>query len=136
LHTLADRFDAARASDMSATTAGKWRALLTEQADRVTRAVDQMRNLLEPVFLTYDERTALRSQRAPAPQAADQSGPAGGAARRIAEDLRQAEHATRAALAVAEVAPKTIELRELTFWRRLAATSDRIAALRQQLMAP
>ena len=52
LSTLAERFDAARASEMSATTSGKWRALLTEQADRVTRAVDQMRTLLEPVFLT------------------------------------------------------------------------------------
>ena len=67
LRTLADRFEAARPSDMSATTAGKWRALLTEQADRVTRAVDRMRALLEPVFLTYDERTTLQSQPAAAP---------------------------------------------------------------------
>jgi RNA polymerase sigma factor (sigma-70 family) len=134
LSMLVDRFDAARASEISTTTSGKWHALLAEQADRVTRAVDQMRTLLEPVFLTYDERTALRSQPAPAPLAEDRPGP-GGEARRLAEDLRQVEHVTRAALAVAEIAPGTIELRERAFWRRLAATSDRIAALRQQLMA-
>jgi hypothetical protein len=144
LSTLADRFDAARASDMSAATTGKWHALLAEQADRVTRAVDQMRTLLEPIFLTYEERTALRSQPAAgapaaAPPAENRLGPGGeapgGEARRINEELRQAEHDTRAALAVAEVAPATIELRERTFWRRLAATSERIVALRQQLMA-
>ncbi len=73
-------------------------------------------------------------QPAPGSQAADRHGP-GGEARRIAEDLRQVEQATRAALAVAEVAPATIELRERTFWRRLAATGDRIAAFRQQLMS-
>jgi RNA polymerase sigma factor (sigma-70 family) len=133
LGTLADRFDTVRASEIPATTSGKWRALLTEQADRVTRAVDQMRTLLEPVFLTYDERTSLRSQPV-SPLAGDRLGP-GGEARRIAEDLRQVEHDTRAALAVAEIAPATIELRERTFWRRLAATSDRIAAFRQQLIA-
>lgn len=137
LSMLADRFDVARLAEMSATTTGKWRALLTEQADRVTRAVDRMRALLEPVFLTYDERAALRSPpvSVSAPLAGDRLGP-GGEARRLAEDLRQVEHDTRAALAVAEVAPETIELRERAFWRRLAATSDRIAGLRQQLMAP
>jgi RNA polymerase sigma factor (sigma-70 family) len=145
LSTLADRFEAARASDVSAATSEKWRALLTEQADRVTRAVDQMRTLLEPVFLTYDERTAPRSQPVlSVPLAGDRPGPGpgtgpgiglGGEARRIEEDLRQVEHAARTALAVAEVAPVTIELRDRTFWRRLAATSDRIAAFRKQLMA-
>jgi hypothetical protein len=134
LSTLAERFEEVRLSEITAGTSRKWRALLTEQADRVTRAVDQMRTLLEPVFLTYDERTALRSQPGSAPPAGDRPGP-GGEARRIAEDLRQVEHDTRAALAVAEIAPATIELREPTFWRRLAATSERIAALRQLLMA-
>jgi hypothetical protein len=154
LSTLADRFDAVGASAMSATTSGKWRALLTEQADRVTRAVDQLRALLEPVFLTYDDRAAPGSQpaapslspggsgapgRAPdraadlAPDGAPDRLGSAGEARRIADDLREVERATRAALAVAEVAPGTIELRERTFWQRLAATSDRIAALRQRL---
>jgi hypothetical protein len=41
------------------------------------------------------------------------------------------ERATRAALAVAETAPASIELRDVTFWRRLAATRDRIAAFTQ-----
>ena len=44
LSMLADRFDVVRLSEISATTSGKWRVLLTEQADRVTRAVDQMRD--------------------------------------------------------------------------------------------
>jgi hypothetical protein len=136
LSTLADRLDAARAADIPERTSEKWRVLLTEQANRVERGVYQMRTLLEPVFLTYDDRAALRAQPQPAPgaQAVDRPGP-GGEARRIAEDLREVEQATRAALAVAEVAPGTIELRERAFWRRLAATGDRIAAFRQQLMS-
>jgi hypothetical protein len=127
LRTLTERFDAARASEIPDTTSRKWRALLTEQVQRVSRGVDQVRSVLEPVFMPYAERTAR-----PAPFVADPRG-LSDEARRIAEDLGQVEQATRAALAVAETAPIAIELRDRAFWQRLAATRDRIAALAHQL---
>jgi hypothetical protein len=135
LRTLAERFDTARASELSDITSRKWLALLTAQADRVARAVDQVRNQLEPLFVPSGELAApatASGSTASAAQtrlAADQR--LGDAARRIAEDLTQVERATRAALAVAETAPVSIELRDVTFWRRLAATRDRITAFTQ-----
>jgi RNA polymerase sigma factor (sigma-70 family) len=127
LSALADRFDAMSTSPMPDTTSRKWLALLAEQADRVASAIDQVRALLEPVFVRDDEPAA------PAPTIED-TRPLGDEARHIAEELRQVERATRAALAVAESAPATIELRETAFWRRLAATSVRVAVLKRQLV--
>jgi RNA polymerase sigma factor (sigma-70 family) len=134
LRTLAERFDAASASGLADITSTKWRALLTAQAERVAGAVDRVRTELEPLFIQGGESAT------PAPGGGSGSTPSaastriaadqhlGDAARRIAEDLGQVERATRAALAVAETAPATIELRDATFWRRLGATRDRIAA--------
>jgi hypothetical protein len=139
LSALADRFDALDASAMHDTTSRKWRALLVEQIDRVAHAVDQVRALLAPVFVRDDEPAAPRSasghtpRLVPAPMIED-TRDLGDEAQRIAGDLRQVERATRAALAVAESAPTTIELRDAAFWDRLAATSDRIAALIRQVI--
>jgi hypothetical protein len=139
LRTLAERFDAARASELPDNASRKWRALLTAQADRVARAVDQVRTQLEPLFVPNGESAARAAGSGPAPSAAQTRMAAeqrlGDAARRIAEDLGQVERATRAALAVAETAPATIELRDVTFWRRLAATRDRIAAFTHHVIA-
>jgi hypothetical protein len=137
LRILAERFDTARASDLSEATSGKWHALLTAQADRVARAVDQMRTQLEPLFVQDGEPamsgagSGSMASAASTRIAAEQG--LSDAARRIAEDLTLVERATRAALAVAETAPATIELRDTTFWRRLAVTRDRIAAFTQHV---
>jgi RNA polymerase sigma factor (sigma-70 family) len=130
LSALADRFDTVRATAMQDTASKKWRVLLAEQTDRVAVAVDQLRTLLEPVFVPDDERAP---RAAPTPVIED-THQVSDEARRIAEELRQVERVTVAALAVAESAPTTIELRDAAFWRRLAATSDRIAALKRQLV--
>jgi RNA polymerase sigma factor (sigma-70 family) len=138
LRALAERFDAARASELSDITSRKWRALLTAQADRVARAVDQLRARLEPLFVRDQQLAAPGAVSGPMPSAAQTRVAAderlGDAARRISEDLGRVERATRAALAVAETAPATIELRDVTFWRRLAATRDRIAAFAQHVL--
>ena len=115
-------------------TPAKWRALLAAQAERVACAVDQVRTQLEPCSCRAASRPRPRRDAGSSPMpsaaftriAAEQH--LGDAARRIADDLGQVERAARAALAVAETAPATIELRDATFWRRLAATRDRIAA--------
>jgi hypothetical protein len=131
LSALADRFDAVSSSGTPDSTSRKWRALLAEQADRVAVAVDQLRTRLEPMFVPGDQR-ASRS----AAIMAEETRRPSDAARQIAEELRQVERATRAALAVAETAPSTIELRDAAFWRRLAGTSERIAGLKRQLGGP
>lgn len=139
LRTLAERFDAVRASELSDITSAKWRVLLTAQADRVAVAVDQVRTELEPLFVQGGGSvvSGAGSGSSPMPSAASTRMAAeqllGDAARRIAEDLEQVERATRAAFAVAETAPATIELRDATFWRRLAATRDRIAAFTEHV---
>jgi RNA polymerase sigma factor (sigma-70 family) len=137
LRTLAERFDAVRPAELSDITSRKWHALLTVQADRVARAVDQVRTQLEPLFVPNGESAIPVSGAASMPSAAHTRLAAeqrlGDAARRIAEDLTQVERAARTALAVAETAPVSIELRDVTFWRRLAATADRIAAFRQHV---
>ena len=133
----------------SDTTTNKWRGLLAGQTDRVAHAVDQVRTLLEPVFVRQDQPPAPgapgpASERMPRP-APPIKDPASedpriedplslaAAARRVADDLGQVERATRAALTVAETPPDTIELRDAAFWRRLAATRERIAALKRPL---
>lgn len=134
LSTLTDRFAALSGPAMAETTTNKWRGLLAGQTDRVAHAVDQVRTLLEPVFVSSD--------RPPAPGAAPpiEDPPIkdplslADAARRLADDLGQVERATRAALTVAETPPDTIELRDAAFWRRLAATRARVAALKRQLV--
>jgi RNA polymerase sigma factor (sigma-70 family) len=139
LSTLADRFAALSGPSMAdptrpATITNKWRGLLAGQTDRVADAVDQVRTLLEPVFVSQDQP--------PAPGAAppienppiDNPLSLADAARRLADDLGQVERATRAALTVAETPPDTIELRDAAFWRRLAATRERAAALKRQLV--
>jgi RNA polymerase sigma factor (sigma-70 family) len=130
LSALADRFDAVNASAMEGATSKKWRTLLAEQTDRVAVAVDRVRRLLEPLF-RHDAEPAPRL--APAPPI-DDTRQLSDEARRIAEELRQVERATRAALAVGESAPDTIELRDPAFWRRLAATSESISVLKRQLV--
>jgi hypothetical protein len=130
LSALADRFDAVNASAMEGATSKKWRTLLAEQTDRVGTSVDRVRKLLEPLFMR-DAEPAPRL--APAPPI-DDTRQLSAEARRIAEELREVERATRAALAVGESAPDTIELRDPAFWRRLAATSDSISALKRQLV--
>ena len=142
LRTLAERFDAARAPGLPDITSAKWRALLTAQAERVAGAVGQVRTELEPLFVPGGEPGAAGG---PGAGSGSSSMPSaaftriaaeqylGDSARRIAEDLGQVERATRAALAVGETAPATIELRDATFWRRLAATRDRIAAFTEHV---
>ena len=138
LRMLAERFDAARASDLHDVTSSKWRALLTAQANRVAGAVDRLRTQLEPLFVqdsaiaTPTAGSGAMSSAASTRIAAEQR--LGDTARRIADDLGQVERAARAAFAVAETAPDTIELRDVTFWRRLAATRDRIAAFTQHVI--
>lgn len=139
LSALADRFDAVNASAMEGTTSAKWLVLLAEQSDRVAVAVDQLRTLLEPLFVRDVEPAAPRSASAGTPKlvpapAIEDTRHLGGGARQIAEALRQVEGATRAALAIAESAPATIELRDPAFWRRLAATRERVAIFKRQLV--
>jgi hypothetical protein len=144
LRTLAERFDAAREPGLPDLTSAKWRALLASQAGRVAHAVDQVRTPLEPLFVRDAAFATLapgggfqQGQGASVPSAAYTRIAAepqvGDAARRIAEDLRQVERAARAAFAVAETAPATIELRDATFWRRLAVTRERIAAFSEHV---
>ena len=137
LSTLADRFAALSGPAMADTTTNKWRGLLAGQTDRVAHAVDQVRTLLEPVFVSHDRPSAsgAASERmtGPAPPIGDLLSLAD-AARRVADELGQVERATRAALTVAETPPDTIELRDAAFWRRLAATRERVAALKRQLV--
>jgi DNA-directed RNA polymerase specialized sigma24 family protein len=157
LRALAERFDAARTSELSDVTSTKWRVLLAAQADRVTGAVDQVRTQLEPLFVRNGDLTASGARSGsmtgatpastatptatavPAtkptqtPTAAAAEERLGDTTRRIASELEQVERATRAALAVAETAPATIELRDAAFWQRLASTRDRIAAFSQQV---
>jgi RNA polymerase sigma factor (sigma-70 family) len=141
LRTLAERFDVARAAGLPDITSAKWRVLLTSQAERVANAVDQVRTQLEPLFMQGESGgsgggssagSGVTPSAAYTRMAAEEH--LGEAARRIADDLGQVERATRAALAVAEAAPATIELRDATFWRRLAATRDRIAAFTEHVI--
>jgi hypothetical protein len=130
------------ATAMPATTTNKWRGLLAGQTDRVARAVDQMRTLLEPVFVSHDQPPApgAASERMPRPaltiedRSIEDPLSLADAARHVADDLGQVERATRAALTVGETPPDSIELRDAAFWRRLAATRERIAALKRQLV--
>jgi hypothetical protein len=147
LSTLADRFAALSGPAMADTTANKWRGLLAGQTDRVSHAVDQVRTLLEPVFASHGQPPpGAASERMPRPAPVPNADlpiedppiesplSLADAARRVADDLGRVERATRAALTVAETPPDTIELRDAAFWRRLAATRERVAAIKRQVV--